>query len=106
MRNIVGMMSEYLPQPPQQIAIYFFNINLSVQKLLSAICAIRNVHSPVDCKDVAELVPGVDVRGHAETKHYGIFAMQHQCPVDDVDEKMNVGRVSEITHHGLEHETH
>lgn len=64
------------------------------------------MHSPVDCKDVAELVPGVDVRSHAEAKHNGIFTMQHQCPVDDVDEKMNVSRVSEITHHGLEHETH
>ena len=61
---------------------------------------------PVDGKDIAELVSCVDVGGHAEAQHDHILAVEHQSAVDDVDEQVDVGRVGEVAHHGLEHEPH
>lgn len=61
----------------------------------------RNV--PIQCKDVAKLVPGVDVSRHAETEHYSVFAIQHQRTVDDVDKQVDVSGIGEISYHGFKH---
>ena len=58
---------------------------------------------PIQCKDVPELVAGVDVGGHAEAEHDGVFAVENQRSVNDVDEQVDVAGISEIAHHGFEH---
>ena len=41
---------------------------------------------PVESENIAEVMSRVDVSGHTEAQHDGVLAVDHQCPVDDVDE--------------------
>ena len=58
---------------------------------------------PVQSEHVAELMAGIDVRGHAETEHYSVFTVENQRSVDHVDEEVDVPRISKVAHHGFKH---
>lgn len=61
---------------------------------------------PIDGENVAELMPSIDVGSHAKAEHYGIFAVENQSSIYDIYEKVDVGRIGEISNHGFKHLPH
>ena len=54
-------------------------------------------------EDVLELVGGVDDGGHAVSEDDTVTRMESHAAIQDVQEQLNVLRVSKIASHGLKH---
>lgn len=54
-------------------------------------------------ENIFEMKGGVDVSRHDVTEDAGVFRMQDESTVQDVEEKVDIARISEIPCHCLEH---
>lgn len=89
---MVGMINEYLTENQWDQKGFFFQL-------------LQQENLPINRENIAELMSSIDVRCHAETEHYSVFAIKHKCPIDHVDEQMDVGGIGEVSHHGFKHLT-
>jgi hypothetical protein len=66
----------------------------------------HNQEIAVGREDVAELMRGVDIRGHTKTHHRRVLAVKNESAVHDVQEEMDVRRLHEEAVRGVEHSRH
>lgn len=60
-------------------------------------------HSPISREDVLEVERGIDIGGDDVSQDERVLAVQHQGPVQHVEEQMDVAGGREVTRHGFEH---